>query len=216
MKCLNCGLMQSRQARCRRCGNPLESPRSVPRSSVKPVAGDNPYAPPEVSGHGAAMPDGASEIYRDGELIVARDGAPFPDRCVRCGQAANGFRLKKTFYWHTPSLYLLVLVSVLIYAIVALVVRKKASFELALCPLHHSRRRLAIGVGLALPLLGFAVMILTGAELASVWGFFLALLVGAVVGIIGAQILTPKRIEDGYAHLKGAHPRFLASLPALR
>jgi hypothetical protein len=181
------------------------------------MAADNPYAPPIASDEGPAISGGAGgELFRDGDFLVARDGAPFPDRCVRCNQSAQGFRLKKTFYWHPPSWYLLILVSILVYAIVAMVVRKKASFQLALCPQHRSRRRLLVGLGLGLPLLGLAIVLLTGGDPASLWALFLGVLVGAIVGIVGAQILTPKKIEDGYAYLKGAHPRFLATLPALR
>jgi hypothetical protein len=222
MKCPKCGLVQSRQARCKRCGNPLGGdvrPSAPLRAPAAPLGGENPYAPPIASPANpaiAAMAVGAgSEIYRDGELIVARDGASFPDRCVRCNDSAGGFRVKKTFYWHPPSWYLLVLLSVLIYAVVAMVVRKKASFELALCPQHRKRRRNLIGIGLALPVLALVVVILSEGDPASVYFLIMGFLVGIVLAIVGAQILSPKKIEDGYAYLKGARPQFLSSLPAL-
>lgn len=218
MKCPKCGLMQGRGPRCKRCGNPFESQSAVPsppRRQAKPLVADNPYAPPEVSA-GTAIAGSAGEIFRDGSLIVARDGAPFPDRCVRCNQAAQGFRLKKTFYWHSPSWYALVLLNLLIYAIVAMVVRKKASFEVALCPQHRSRRKLFIGLAIGLPVLGLVAVMVTGGDVVAFWALLLAVLLGAVLGIVGSQVLTPQRIEDGYAYLKGAHPQFLASLPANR
>ena len=59
-------------------------------------------------------------------------------------------------------------------------------------------------------------MILTGGDLVSFWGFLFVIFLGAIVGIIGAQILTPRKIDDEFAYLKGAHPQFLASLPLLR
>lgn len=221
MKCPKCGFMQSRQARCKRCGKPLETEvrTGAPlRASPAPVAAQavNPYAPPVASHAIPSMVVGAgSEVFRDGDLIVARDGAPFPDRCVRCNQAARGYRLKKTFYWHPPSWYLLILLSILIYAIVAMVVRKKASFELALCPQHRKRRRRLIGIGLSLPVLMLLVVILSEGESTSVLLMMMGVFVGLVIAIVGAQILSPKKIEDGYAYLKGARPQFLASLPAL-
>jgi hypothetical protein len=211
MKCPKCGLMQASQPRCKRCGNPSGS-----RSSQTRLTPDNPYAPPVAALHGRAIPDGAGDLFRDGKLLVARDGAAFPDRCVRCNQAAEGFRLRKTFYWHSPSWYALVLLNLLIYAIVAMVVRKKASFELALCPRHRSRRQWCIAVGCGLPIVSLMLMMATDGNAVSFWAFLLALLAGAVVGIAGAQILKPQKIDDEYAYLKGAHPQFLASLSVLR
>jgi hypothetical protein len=217
MKCPRCGFMQSRQPRCKRCGNPLEGETRIaaPRRARTAPGADNPYAPP-VASQGASMSTAAEGgVARDGDVIVARDGAPFPDRCVHCNQSAQGFRVKKTFYWHAPNWYLLVLLSILIYAVVAMVVRKKASFELALCPLHRSRRRLLMGGSLGLPLAALVIVLVSGGEPASLWGLGLATLAGAIVGSIGVRILSPKKIEDGYAFLKGAHPSFLASLPPI-
>jgi hypothetical protein len=211
MKCSKCGLMQRSQQRCKRCGNPLDS-----RLPVAPLAQDNPYAPPDAAQRGPAIGGAAGDIFRDGELLVARDGAPFPDRCVRCNQAADGFRLRKTFYWHSPNWYALVIFNLLIYAIVAMVVRKKASFELALCARHRSRRQWCIAIGFGLPIVALILMMAGEDSAAGFWAFLLALFVGAVVGIAGAQVLTPKKIDEDYAYLKGAHPQFLASLRVLR
>ena len=212
MKCPKCGLMQSQQPRCKRCGSPFES-RSAPEARVPQ---DNPYAPPDASPHGLATPDGAGELFRDGEILVAKDGTLFPDRCVRCNEVTDGFRFRKTFHWHLPAWYALVLLSLFIYVVVALVVRKKASFELALCPRHRSRRQWGFAIGFGLPIVAFMLMMATEENLVAFWAFLLALLVGVVVGIIGTRVLTCKKIDDGYAYLKGAHPQFLASLPALR
>ncbi len=144
MKCPQCGLMQKSQPRCKRCGSAVASRNAT----AAPLASDNPYAPP-IGARASRIPsDAAGDIFRDGGFLVARDGTPFPDRCVRCNHAAEGFRLKKTFYWHPPNWYALVLLNLLIYAIVAMVVRKKASFEVALCPRHRSRRRWCITAGI--------------------------------------------------------------------
>jgi hypothetical protein len=211
MKCAKCGLMQRSQERCKRCGNPLDS-----RSPAAPAAAENPYAPPVTVRGGAGLAGAPGEMFRDGQLLVARDGSHFPDRCVQCNESAEGFRLKKTFYWHSPSWYALILLNLLIYAIVAMVVRKKASFELALCARHRSRRQWCIAIGFGLPIVSFILMMASEANVTGLWIFLLALFAGALVGIYGAQVLTPKKIDDGFAYLKGAHPQFLASLPALR
>jgi hypothetical protein len=155
-------------------------------------------------------------MYRDGDILVARDGARFPDRCVRCNQGTDGVRLWKTYYWHSPGWYALVLLNVIIYAVVAMSVRKKAVFEMALCPRHRSRRQWCFAVAFGLPILAFLAMMSVEGDLLSFWAFLLAILVGVIVGIAGTQILTCKRIDGEYAYLKGAHPEFLAALPTLR
>jgi hypothetical protein len=214
MKCSKCGLMQARQATCRRCGNPFES--AIESRVVAQTHFENPYAPPVASPQGKATPDLAPEIFRDGEMLVVRDGTRFPDRCVRCNKETDVSRLWKTFYWHSPGWYALVLLNLILYAIVAMSVRKKASFELALCSQHRSRRQWCFAIAFGLPIVAFMAMMATEASMLGFWAFLLALLFGAIVGIVGAQVLTCTRIDGEYAYLKGAHPRFLASLPTLR
>jgi hypothetical protein len=203
-------LIQKSQPRCRRCGNPVDVP------NAEPSASDNPYAPPVASRSGLSAPGGTGDIFRDGKILVARDGTLFPDRCVRCNAPTEGFRFRKTFYWHSPSWYALLFLNILIYAIVAYVVRKKASFDLALCARHRSRRQWCIAIGFALPILAFMLMMASEGNLIGLWVFVIALLVGAIIGVAGSQVLSPKKIDEDYAYLKGAHPQFLASLPALR
>jgi hypothetical protein len=109
-----------------------------------------------------------------------------------------------------------VFLNLIIYAVVAMVVRKKATFEMALCPRHRSRRQWCFAIAFGLPIVAFLAMMSTEGNLPGVWVFLLAVLAGAVVGVAGTQILTCKRIDGEYAYLKGAHPEFLAALPTLR
>jgi hypothetical protein len=143
-----------------------------------------------------------------------RDGAPFPDRCVRCNEPAEGYRLKKTYYWHPPGWYLLILASILIYAIAAMIVRKKTTFAVSLCPRHRSRRVRLVALGIGAPVLALVAWIISGNDFMGPI-LLIAILVGSVLAVFGAQLMTPKKIEDGYAYLKGAHPEFLAGLPLL-
>jgi len=214
--------MQSAQPQCKRCGTKLAAVSRVAARSTIPVAhrspeptepSANPYAPPSAAFHGTPLA-ATGELFRDGNLLVVRDGAPFPDRCVRCNEPAEGYRLKKTYYWHPPAWYLLILASILIYAIAAMIVRKKATFAVSLCRRHRSRRVLLIALGIGIPVLALAAWIISGNDFMGPI-LMIAILVGSVLAVVGAQLMTPKRIEDGYAYLKGAHPEFIASLPLL-
>ena len=73
-------------------------------------------------------------------LVVSTFDHEFPDRCVICNCPAEGFRLKRTAYWHPGWVYLLILISIVIYAVVALIVRKSVRLEYGLCPKHKARR----------------------------------------------------------------------------
>jgi energy-converting hydrogenase Eha subunit A len=233
MRCPKCGFMQGRNPQCKRCGTPLAAtparattrtravaarpaappplePPPLEPAGLEPPLIDNPYAPPTAGGYYDAPPEG--ELYRDGKILIARDGAIFPDHCVRCNRPAQGFRLKRTFYWHPQAWYLLILVSILIYAIVAIVVRKKATFEVPICPEHRSRRRLFIGLAFLAPLVLCVGGGVLAEDLLGLW-IALAVLVAIVFGILASQLLTPNRIDDEWAYLKGAHQDFLAQLP---
>ena len=220
MRCPKCGLMQSAEAQCKRCGAKLAAVSRVPARSTTPDTrrspdpiepSANPYAPPSAASYG--MPQAATgDLFRDGNLLVVRDGAPFPDRCVRCNEPAEGYRLKKTYYWHPPAWYFLILASILIYAIAAMIVRKKATFAVSLCQRHRSRRTHLIALAIGIPVLVLVAWIATGNDAMGPI-LVIAILAGLVLAVVGTQLMTPKRIEDGYAYLKGAHPEFLARLP---
>ena len=47
---------------------------------------------------------------------------------------------KRKFYWHSPWMYLLILLHILVYLIAALAVRKTAVHNVGLCSARHQRR----------------------------------------------------------------------------
>ncbi|MBB4128201.1 MFS family permease [Xanthomonas translucens] len=176
----------------------------------------NPYQAPDTAIQVASMPPLPGEtLWRDGDDLLCVRDTPFPARCVKCGAALRNDELKKrTFYWHAPGWYVLILVSVVIYAIAALIARKRSSHVLGICAEHRRRRNrfvlLAAAAFVAGPLLGFAV----GDE-AGLWlglAVFLAML---IAGMFGARILVPRRMDERYARYKGVAPAFLARLPTL-
>lgn len=176
----------------------------------------NPYAPPSLQADAESafgVPQGLFDgLRREGDLIVIPvRGAAFPDRCVMCNEPAVK-RLKRRLFWHPQGYYALIFVGWVIYVIVAMIVRKRAEFEVGLCERHSARRRNGILIGW----LGSALCLVAGIALAqSVPALAIAFGVGffacVVAGAMMVRIVTAKRIDKQYAWLKFEKP-FLDSI----
>ena len=173
----------------------------------------NPYAPPQSDLSGALIGrDGG--VWRDGGLLVMRKDAALPDRCVKCNAPANGRRLKRNLSWHYPAWYLLVLISPLIYIIVALCIRKTAKIHVGICKRHLSRRRIGIAAAWLLLPVAIATFFLTTEQRA--WPIILGsllILLSPIVGLVASRVVTPKKIDDYYVWLTSVNPDYLAQLP---
>ena len=90
----------------------------------------NPYEPPKARLEGAVRMDGG-DCWRDGRQLVVRPGCTLPDRCIKCNEPAEHPLQSRRFYWHHPALYLLVLVDLLIYLVVAVIVVRRSTRRLA-------------------------------------------------------------------------------------
>jgi hypothetical protein len=163
-------------------------------------------------------------IWREGSKLVVTKQVELPDACVKCNAPADGWVLRKTLYWHSPLFYLLIVFpGLLIYAIVALVVRQKAVVAAGLCPAHRARRHRTIFVAWLVALLGIAALFagfgLTGdrdTELLGglcVFGGLLMIIAGGAYGVIWGSVLSPTKMQGNYAWLKGAGNDFLANFP---
>ena len=183
----------------------------------------NPYAAPKAEVATLPLERGVWRVGDD--LIMTKDGE-FPDRCIHCNAPAEGWRLKKKLSWHPSGYYLLILVNLIIYAIVALIVRQTAKVRFPLCDEHRRRRRRAIMLGWLLGLGGVPVMI-GGAVFADqiqglngsagiacfVLGFGM-ILAGLICGLYGSRVVSITKIDKRYVWLSKVGPSFLASLPA--
>ena len=168
----------------------------------------------------------AGVVSRLGSILIVPRDAALPPRCVKCNAAADPKRTwTKTFYWHHPAVYLLILAGVLLYAIVALIIRKRAKAQVGLCTQHADKYRLRVIVGWAIVLLGGCLVAayyvgnsptyrrMPDAPSLVIAGFVLLLLAG--LWHLGAtRVIYPKMISDGAAHYAGAGEPFLDSLPA--
>ena len=165
-----------------------------------------------------AAPPASLLIWRSDRLLVMSQGAELPDRCVKCNAPAHGQRLRRKLYWHSPYIYLLILLNLLIYVIVAMIVRKRAQVEVGLCEPHRSQRRLAIGLGWLMGLGGLALFILS---LVNNWGWFALLgfvlfITGLVWGAAKGPVISAKKIDPQFVWVKGVCRDYLATLPEWR
>ncbi len=179
----------------------------------------NPYAPPQ-----AMMGSGGSfgACYRQGgRLVVPRADAPFfpCDSCIKCGQPAVT-TLRRRLAWHHPAWYLLILVNLLVFIIVAVCVSKKMTLTVGLCGKHQARRKawilvswLCFAAGIAFFFVfgnsesrDFAYMMLLGG------GFIVLSLIFACV--VSYLIVRPTRITASECILTGAGEIFLQQFPS--
>jgi hypothetical protein len=180
----------------------------------------NPFAPSratlEAGNAAPAELQGSASVWREGRAVVLLPNTELPARCVKCNQPAHAPTQARKVYWYSPWLFLLLLLNVVIFAIVALIVRKTARVAPGLCADHKRRRRNALAVGWV----GFvASVVLITASIGSslggwgaVLGFFL-LLGTLIYGIVKGRIVYPSKIDSSYVRLKGCGEPFLESLP---
>lgn len=175
----------------------------------------NPYEAPGVTA-GSEQPRADSDrrlkrgIHRSGPLLVipAR-GARLPMRCVVCN-APGANRAYRKLYRHHPRFYFLLLLSPVVYLIVALMVRKQVGFEMSLCASHARRRRngFLIGWGGTLAcLIGFLVLRSSGFRSSLVTIALLLALIGCpLIGMAMAKVVTAHRIDKRSAWLHVGRP----------
>lgn len=157
------------------------------------------------------------QVWREGRKIVMMQGATLPDRCVKCNGEPEVKRLKTTLYWHTPALYLLIIFpGLLIYALVAIAVRKRAVVHIPMCARHRAYRRRLIATAWLAVLAAFACLGYAAAErsgIAAIVGIVL-ILGGLILGFVGSQTLSAAHIDRKTARLTGACKEYVQALPS--
>ena len=171
------------------------------------------YAPPK-----ALLEDKQgteAEMWREGKVLVVRRDGDFPHRCIKCNAPSVDPKRRYKLTWHSPWLYLLILLALLIYALVAIFVRKTAVVHVGLCERHQRRvlwGRIIGWGGLALEV----VLLWAGAayDMTSLFATGFALLLPWLIAtLILNRLVLAARIDDRYVRLKGCGPEFLRSLP---
>ena len=138
--------------------------------------------------------------------------------CVKCGQPATDKPVVKTFSWHHPGFYLLILVGVLIYVIVALVVRKTVKVAVPLCARHRQRRSLWVTLAWVLPLIGIADAFILPSLLNLDPGWIVLLvagliLAGLIIWMVVGNPIRPQSIDNFSAEFSGFCDPFVEQFP---
>lgn len=203
LTCARCGSMNMPTDHlCFKCGSPLQVTSRIDSTQ-------QPYFPPATHG----MPS----IWRAHSDLVMTKEALLPARCVKCN-AYTEERLKRKLTWHHPVLYLLIFASILIYIIVALIIRKSATINVGFCPEHLAARKRNLAITWALGLLSIGTFIL-GAMLEDMNLFivsFAFVLATAIYGIVTLRVVIPTKIDDHLVWLKGVNADYLQELPEWR
>jgi hypothetical protein len=229
------------QVFCHGCGIEITAPPGMetrsPAAPVAPTPGDEKICPMcgatikaiarkcRFCGEnviGVSGPDSrpGHGLWRDQNLLVMAKGAQLPFVCVKTNQPADQW-LRRKLYWHSPWIYLLVLLSLWIYIIVALIVRQKGDIQIGLCREQLVRRRWAIAGGWLGGLAGIALMIVGLGNQQSpefAWGvgvLGLVVSLGSLIsGLLVSRIVAPTRITKQHIWLKGVNLSYLGALPA--
>ena len=194
-------------ARCAECMHPGPTHDMVSIQKAWVCAGCKPIVLQRLL-EGAAAASG--HAWRsDAKLVLTRD-ASLPDRCIKCNEPANGFRLKRHLHWH-PSPYFILIVSPLIYIVVALCVRKSARVEVGLCEQHrrHREKWMIICSVTAVAAIATMVMGFLNSGSYGVLGFFI-LAFAAIAAVVTGRLIAATRIDKEYVWLKGCGREYLA------
>ena len=167
---------------------------------------EQPYFPPPSHGF--------DTIWRSNTLLVMTKQASLPNRCIKCN-APTAERLRRKLQWHHPALYLLIIVSILVYAIVAMVLRKTAVVNVGLCEEHRQSRRLSIIITV---LLAFVAMlsVIAGIQFESAALVFVGIglvIAASIYGSISIRVIAPTKIDEHYVWIKGVDANFLQGFP---
>lgn len=179
----------------------------------------NPYAPPSAypGSHGASEHAGQG-CWRHGKnLVMSRHHSLLPPRCVKCNQPAALPIKPRTLYWHNPWIYLSLFLGVLIYFILAMILRKKATVLPGLCAVHRQHRTRGIlfaWLGILATMLVLAYGFWNGSGWIIFLGFLL-MIAAMIAGVIVARVVYPTMIDDHFVWVRGCGEEFLAGFPQL-
>ena len=220
-KCPQCGMVNWQTVtECKRCRLPL----GVSAGAYAPGDWSSPYAPPpppQFVGGVATYPSGLETrpgVWRQKSTLVMDKNATLPPRCVKCSEPVVAADFERKLRWHHPAIYLIVLVNWLIYVIVALCVRKRATIYVGLCPTHRTKRRTALMLTWALVAIGFALIFagLSG-DMPGLAGLGGLNLLGALIyAAVAVPLVRVKKIDEHFIWLKGVDESYLAQLPEWR
>lgn len=205
---------------CGNCGNTVPASEVLTLQNAPVCAACKPIVLQRLKEGAVAIQSG---LWRDDKVLVVglnestvhRRQATLPDQCVQCNGPAHGYRLRRKLSWHPSGYYFLILLNLLIYAIIATIVSKKAKIDIGLCPEHRHKRRNGMLVAWALfaaSIISFVVAGFTKSGEVIALGA-LCLLASPIYGTMKCRIVSRKKIDAQHAWITGVCPEYLNSLP---
>lgn len=152
---------------------------------------------------------------RKGKDLVVPRSASLPAYCVKCGALATT-PWRKKFYWHNPWIALLVLVNLLIYIVVAVIVRKNMELNVPLCDIHHADRKRYKLLAILMISACVPVGLLLGSFFSEALGWITGLIMffaSIVFYFLCSLGFRPIKIDDTGGVFRGASTAFLDLLP---
>ena len=153
-------------------------------------------------------------IWRDKSILIMHKNATLPYRCIKTNKAASK-KVKLKLFWDNPLLLFWLLVNILVYAIVALCLRRKAIVYVPVSEEAISKRKKKIFSIWGFVIAGVALIII-GVNLLNVT----LIVVGSsllIITIILPYLILPlvvvHKIEDDYVWLKGFCEEYLKEFP---
>lgn len=211
-KCAQCGLINfATDSTCKRCHAPLnQNLPQVASTGPQGIVLEDGYVLPPPPTVGMA----GSGVWRHGSTLVMSKDALLPYRCVKCNVATDR-RLKRRLTWHHPAIYILIFVALLIYLIVALIVRKTATLEIGLCEEHLAKRRRNVWISWLLVVSGLAGLVLGVMQEDGTFliAGFVLLIAAIIYAVVAVRIVAPSRIDDRFVWLRGINKDYLNELP---
>jgi hypothetical protein len=179
----------------------------------------NPYAVQSLQP--PLLAEQTGQIFQKGKLLIVHNMATFPDRCVKSNEPTTE-RLKRKLSWHHPLIFLLLLVNLLIYVLVAMIVRKTAVLQIPLAARYKAARIRWMLIAWSMALLSLALFVVglaTTDQVADALSAFLllqfplAIIAALFIGLFGCRVIYARKIDDQYVWIGGTGEEFRRSFP---
>ena len=162
-----------------------------------------------------------SGIWRDGNQLVMTRDAELPYVCIKTNRPADVW-LPRTVSWYPKWTLVLLPLGLLVFVIVAGLLRKQAPIRVGLCESRRVARIWTIGLawggimlGLGLLMVGITSEKQQPASLAAslIPLGCLLFFASAILGATLPRIVSAVYINEDFIWLKGVHPDYLARFP---
>jgi len=200
------------QARCSECGLTFSKDDMVMYQNAYVCASCKPLFFQKVR-EGVAI--GGAGLWRDKKLLVTKLNPVLPERCVKCNAATDTPQKKRNLYWHPPLIYLVLFFNMIVYVIVAMIVRKRTVAMVSLCPEHRVNRRNTILAAWLMVVAGFGAMVVA-LEYNANWvavACAVVFLGGIIFGFAKGRLVYATKIDKEHVWLGGCGKDFLAEFP---